>query len=260
MRTMMRAVFCLLLGTTLTLQASEESPIVQLAHPPEPAAVRNATSDMTAAAAELSFPGCPGGTAPSDDTGIDRAGLLLQAGSSGPDNAAHLLQAGRGVVPGSGHPGAPHDIHAGELKQGAVVPSVFARGTTAAIARACMDGQPERTAWIARGWLGVRIVTMTDEQVDAAGLAGQPGVLIVIVDKVSPATDAGIVPGDVVLQVDGEPVTRWQALAAALGSREPGTAVRLQIWRNHTSLDVRATLSFWPAALDLPDRSPPGPE
>jgi hypothetical protein len=66
------------------------------------------------------------------------------------------------------------------------------------------------------------------------GVGGQPTIgpcLITHVQEGSAAAKAGIQIGDVVLQIDGEPVANFEALTANVGRHGPGDAVKLDIER-----------------------------
>jgi hypothetical protein len=66
------------------------------------------------------------------------------------------------------------------------------------------------------------------------GVGGQPTIgpcLITHVQEGSAAAKAGIQIGDVVLQIDGEPVANFEALTAKVGRHGPGDAVKLEIER-----------------------------
>jgi PDZ domain-containing secreted protein len=56
------------------------------------------------------------------------------------------------------------------------------------------------------------------------------GALIVHVEEGSPAEEAGLRAGDVVVAVDGEEVDGFEDLAGAIADREPGDEVTLAIW------------------------------
>jgi thiol-disulfide isomerase/thioredoxin len=84
------------------------------------------------------------------------------------------------------------------------------------------------------GWLGVFL-----------GDAERPTIAEVIPG--SPAEEAGLLPGDVFVAVDGEPVGDAAELVAKIGSRQAGAVVQLSIERGADRLDVRATLGERPA-------------
>jgi S1-C subfamily serine protease len=67
----------------------------------------------------------------------------------------------------------------------------------------------------------------------------------------TPAEDAGLQPGDLILAVDGKPVAEIETFVEALQSRQPGDEVALTIFRNGDELEVETTLTAHP---DDPDK------
>jgi S1-C subfamily serine protease len=58
----------------------------------------------------------------------------------------------------------------------------------------------------------------------------------------SPADEAGILVGDIVLAVDGEPVNGQAGLVAAIRDRNPGDTISIDLVRDGERLSVTATL------------------
>lgn len=85
----------------------------------------------------------------------------------------------------------------------------------------------------AEGFLGVSLEPRTD---------GGVGSIISNVQSGSPAQEAGIVTGDIVLAVDGEPVNGQAGLVAAIRDRSPGDSVSIELVRNGERLTLTATL------------------
>ena len=85
----------------------------------------------------------------------------------------------------------------------------------------------------AEGFLGVSLEPRTD---------GGVGSIISNVQSGSPAQEAGIVTGDIVLAVDGEPVNGQAGLVAAIRDRNPGDSVSIELVRNGERLTLTATL------------------
>ena len=54
--------------------------------------------------------------------------------------------------------------------------------------------------------------------------------------------DGGIVPGDIILAVDGKPVDTVSKLVARLDEKKPGDTVKLTIHRDGNQAEVSATL------------------
>src|SRR5206468_12667827 len=63
-----------------------------------------------------------------------------------------------------------------------------------------------------RGWLGVKIQSVTDDIAERTGLDHPRGALIADVTKSGPAEKAGIEAGDVVVEFNGHPVTQMRDL------------------------------------------------
>ena len=96
---------------------------------------------------------------------------------------------------------------------------------------------------VVRGYLGVRIQDLTPELARAFGLKDSGGVLIGDVSSGTPAAQAGLKKGDVILQVNGQPVNASNQLRVQISQFAPGTSIKLQIWRNSGTQDVSLKLA-----------------
>ena len=85
----------------------------------------------------------------------------------------------------------------------------------------------------AEGFLGVSLEPRTDGGVGSIIATVQPG---------SPAEEAGINEGDIVLAVDGEPVNGQAGLVAAIRDRSPGDTISVELVRDGERVTVTATL------------------
>ena len=88
------------------------------------------------------------------------------------------------------------------------------------------------TAAPSNAFLGVTGTDVDPLYSDAAGLGVRQGALIVDVTPGSAAEQAGVAPGDVVVGVDGQPITGVDDLVAAVQSHRPGDRVQLAVVRD----------------------------
>lgn len=70
------------------------------------------------------------------------------------------------------------------------------------------------------------------------------GVLVTAVQEGSPADAAGIRPGDVLLSFDDQPLGPDVSMLDLLWGRQPGTRVKLLVWRGGRSFDVQTVLGI----------------
>jgi len=82
-----------------------------------------------------------------------------------------------------------------------------------------------------RGWLGVRIQSVTPEIADGLGMGEAKGALVAGVTDDGPAAKAGIKPGDVVLEFNGQEVERMAALPRIVAETRIDTRVPVKIFR-----------------------------
>lgn len=101
---------------------------------------------------------------------------------------------------------------------------------------------------IARGWLGVGLqpVMVPDSLRAAAGR--DSGMMVVSLAPGGPAAAAGVLPGDIMLDLDGTPVRRARALAAAMGPEQIGRSVTLRLLRAGALQTLPVVIAARPAA------------
>jgi serine protease Do len=99
-----------------------------------------------------------------------------------------------------------------------------------------------------RGWLGVRIQTVTPEIAEGLGLDEPRGALVASVTPEGPAAEAGIEPGDVVVQFDGREVEEMRELPRIVAETRVGKEVNLQVWRSGEIETLQVTLGELEAA------------
>jgi serine protease Do len=89
-----------------------------------------------------------------------------------------------------------------------------------------------------RGWLGVRIQTVTDEIAESLGLEQARGALVAKVNERQPAAESGIEAGDVILEFAGRPVDDSRALQRIVAETSVGETVKVKIWREEREITL----------------------
>lgn len=101
--------------------------------------------------------------------------------------------------------------------------------------------QLRETGSVTRGWLGIAMDDSFNDDPELAesfGLDRVVGALVTQVYDGTPAQDAGLRPGDLILEYDGRLVTRFSDLAPMVGATRPGTEVDLLVMRNGEEITV----------------------
>ena len=83
-----------------------------------------------------------------------------------------------------------------------------------------------------RGWLGVRIQTVTKDIADVEKLDEPRGALVASVAENSPSDKGGIKAGDIILEFDGQKINEMSELPRIVAETEVGKKVDLKVWRN----------------------------
>src|SRR5439155_7472212 len=89
---------------------------------------------------------------------------------------------------------------------------------------------------------GVNVATVDANLAAQNQLPVDHGVLIVNVTSGGPAAQAGLKPGDIIVQLDGKAVNDVSGLGAILLSKKPGNTVSLQVYRGNQQQTVKVTL------------------
>jgi serine protease Do len=93
-----------------------------------------------------------------------------------------------------------------------------------------------------RGWLGVRIQTVTDEIAESLNIHPARGALIAGVDDKGPAKPAGIEPGDVVITFDGKEIKEPKDLSRVVADTAVGKEVDVVVIRKGQEETRKVTL------------------
>jgi serine protease Do len=90
--------------------------------------------------------------------------------------------------------------------------------------------------------LGVTIQDLTQPLAESFGLKRPDGALVASVAPDSAAAAAGLKSGDVITEVNDQPVVRSGELSSLIGLSSPGEKVKLKVWRDHAAREIDAKL------------------
>ncbi len=94
-----------------------------------------------------------------------------------------------------------------------------------------------------RGWLGVRIQTVTEDLAASLGLDRPYGALVASVIPDSPAEKAGIKAGDVILDFNGSDVTEMRKLPRLVAETKVNSKSNVTIWRNEKKKSLNVVIA-----------------
>ena len=103
---------------------------------------------------------------------------------------------------------------------------------------------------VTRAWLGVHIRPLDRTRAEALGLQGPQGVYVHEVMPAQPASQAGIVAGDVIVSFDGKTVATPVDLQGAVAATPVGKKVRVELLRARARRTVEVALGTMPERKD----------
>jgi serine protease DegQ len=103
---------------------------------------------------------------------------------------------------------------------------------------------------VTRGWIGVEPAELSPELMETFGVKADKGVLITGVLQNGPAAQAGVRPGDVIVEVAGKPIGTVSELLTSVAGLKPGSQSQFKLQRRGETLLVNVT----------PGKRPPRPQ
>ena len=108
---------------------------------------------------------------------------------------------------------------------------------------------------VVRGYIGVEPQDVTPELAQAFGLPRKDGAIIAGLVRGGPADRAGVKPGDILIEVEGKPVTNTATMLNLVAQLKPENAARFRFVREGKDLDVQIVVGRRPT----PQRGPAAP-
>ena len=115
--------------------------------------------------------------------------------------------------------------------------------------RARLEGRPAQTSGLKyrEGYVGIQAIDLPEALRAHFGAPDGNGVMISMVDDGSPAHVSGLELGDLVFEVDGEPVRSSGHLRELLGSGGVGNSLEIRVMRNGLEIVVETEV------VDIPE-------
>jgi serine protease DegQ len=118
----------------------------------------------------------------------------------------------------------------------------------AATAKQVLD-QLVQSGTVTRGWIGVAVQDLTSELVESLKLSELRGTLITEVFSGTPADKAGMKTGDVLIAVDGKPVTDSSSMLTLISAITPGSNAILKVTRAQKDIELKVTVTQRPKTV-----------
>ena len=103
---------------------------------------------------------------------------------------------------------------------------------------------------VSRGYLGIYMQPVTPDLAGPFGLDTPQGILVAEVIDGSPAEEAGLKPGDIILELDGTDVSSTSAFRNTIASKKPGAKLALTVHRDGKTFTVKTTTADIPMEGD----------
>ncbi len=101
---------------------------------------------------------------------------------------------------------------------------------------------------VAQGWLGLGLQPVGIPAALRPAAGREAGLMVISLAAGGPAEQAGVLPGDILLEVAGAAAPHPRAVARALSGDQVGRPVPLRLLRAGAPLELQATVALRPAA------------
>jgi len=93
-----------------------------------------------------------------------------------------------------------------------------------------------------RGWFGAKALPLGTDEASDLGYTGKGGILVVEVEKESPAEKAGLRPKDIIVELNGRPLESFLIFRRNLLGLAPGQKIHMIIFRQGETKEISGTL------------------
>ena len=109
---------------------------------------------------------------------------------------------------------------------------------------------------VTRGWIGIKIQPHSDDIAKSLDLQGKSGIIISGVTEDSPAKQAGLEAGDIILSINNQPTGNTQSFSRLIAESSIGTEISISLWRNGNTLSKKIKISPMPEPRLVPSAPP----
>ncbi|HYD77847.1 S1C family serine protease [Ramlibacter sp.] len=98
-----------------------------------------------------------------------------------------------------------------------------------------------REGVVRRGWIGVEPADLSPDLMETFGVKARHGVLVTGVLQSGPAAQAGLRPGDVIVDVNDKPIGNVSELLTSVAALKPGARALFKVQRRDEKLELTVT-------------------
>jgi len=99
---------------------------------------------------------------------------------------------------------------------------------------------------VTRGWIGAAVQELTPELAESFKLGDIKGVLITETIRNSPAEEAGVRRGDILIAIDDQSIESWSAMLETVANLPPGKIVMVKLMRDGEAISLKLKIGKRP--------------
>ncbi|MEH6624873.1 MAG: trypsin-like peptidase domain-containing protein [Motiliproteus sp.] len=100
---------------------------------------------------------------------------------------------------------------------------------------------------VIRGWLGIEIQEMTPRLAESFGMKNSAGLIIAGIFRGSPAHQAGMLPGDILVSIDNKKIIDSRSAMNQIAQTKPGITLSMEVIRNTKKITLEILIGNRPA-------------